>query len=181
MSGAGPKWVETIEFATPWFSLVSKRRHPDDEAHYAIRTVDYVCVVALTRRRELVLVRQYRAAVDTHTLELPAGHVEAHQNPAEAARAELVEETGFQCAEPTLLGSFFSDTGRNENRTWCFLATDIVPGPASEAGIETVLVQPADILPAILRGELSHAPHVAAVLLARSCHMALFTEPPPRA
>ena len=58
-----------VEFETPWFQLVSKRVAGESAPYYALRVQDYVCVVAFTAQDELVLVRQYRPAVERHTLE----------------------------------------------------------------------------------------------------------------
>ena len=159
----------SVEYSTPWFDLVSKRVAGQPEPYYALRMADYVCVVAITARRELVLVRQYRPAVERYTLELPAGHVESDQTPEEAARCELAEETGFAPPAFELLGTLFSDTGRHENRMWCYLADAVQPlGPShtTEAGLETVFVPLAEVNQMVSRGEFDHALHIAALMLA---------------
>jgi ADP-ribose pyrophosphatase len=56
---------------------------------------DTVAVLALTREREVVLVRQFRPGPEEVLLELPGGVIEDHQTPLEAARAELLEEAGY--------------------------------------------------------------------------------------
>jgi 8-oxo-dGTP pyrophosphatase MutT (NUDIX family) len=56
------------------------------------------------------------------TLELPSGHVEPTQTPEEAARTELLEETGHEAERFELVGDFSPDTGRLGNRMWCFFA-----------------------------------------------------------
>ncbi len=61
-----------------------------------------VVIVALTDDRKLVLVEQPRTAVHNRVVELPAGlvgDVDAHESLADAARRELIEETGFQPGE----------------------------------------------------------------------------------
>ena len=108
-----------VEFETPWFQLVSKRVAGESAPYYALRVQDYVCVVAFTDRDELVLVRQYRLAVERHTLELPSGHVEPEEPPVVSARRELAEECGLDAPRLELLGTLISDTGRNKNRLWC--------------------------------------------------------------
>jgi len=162
---------DSVEYSTPWFELVSKQ--VGGAKYYSLRMVDYVTVVAITTTREIVLVRQYRPAVDQFTLELPSGHVEKNQTPEDSARSELSEETGFTCPRFELLGTLLSDTGRNQNKTWCYMALDVVPPSASwvhEEGIEVVLV-PVDRAPQmILGGELGHALNVAALMLAALRH-----------
>jgi len=57
-----------------------------------------VNVVAITPKREIVLVRQYRFGVSNFTLELPGGLIDPEETPEEAAARELQEETGFTVA-----------------------------------------------------------------------------------
>ena len=66
-----------------------------------------------------------------------------------------------------------SDTGRNQNKTWCYFAPAVVPPSGAwvpEAGIE-VTRAPIDEVPAmILRGEIGHALNVTALMLASLRH-----------
>jgi hypothetical protein len=66
-----------------------------------------------------------------------------------------------------------SDTGRNENRVWCYLASDLKSDPAGfvpEPGVERVLVPRARIAGMILNGEFDFSLHVAALMLATLRH-----------
>jgi len=125
------------------FQIVARRPPAYSEPHYSIRTRDYVAIIAVTPKGELLLVRQFRPAVWATTLELPSGHVEPGQTPEEAARAELLEETGHEAKCFELLGNFSPDTGRLGNRMWCFFAANTVPthNPAyrPEPGIDLVV------------------------------------------
>ena len=159
----------TVEYSTTWFEVISKQVAGEPEPYYALRMPDYVSIVALQADREIVLVRQYRPAVEAYTLELPSGHVDAGHTPEESARRELLEETGFTSQTWELLGPLLSDTGRNENRTWCYLAPVVVPPAPSwvpEQGVEVVLSPIDDLRDLILRGEFSHAINMAALMLA---------------
>ncbi|MES1166349.1 MAG: NUDIX hydrolase [Verrucomicrobiota bacterium] len=65
-----------------------------------------VVIVAVTTDRKLVLVEQPRVAVHNRVIELPAGmvgDVDANETLVDAARRELIEETGFDASEMTLL------------------------------------------------------------------------------
>src|SRR5258708_6222853 len=132
-----------MEFSTPWFQLISKRVAGNASPFYSLRMLDYVSVVAFTPSDEIILVRQYRPAVERFTLELPSGHVEKDEPPADAARRELAEECGFDAPHLELLGTLLSDTGRNENRLWAYFAGVVSPlatGHVPEAGVERVLL-----------------------------------------
>lgn len=156
-----------IAFQTRWFSLVGKTTDDSAEPYYSIDTLDYVCVVPITSEGEIVLVSQYRPAVEATVLELPAGHVEQGETPEEAARRELLEETGYAAETLELLGILDPDTARLSNQMWCYLA----PGArrereAGDSDIE-VLRRPVGAVDDLLAsGDLRHALHLAALFLA---------------
>jgi len=162
-----------VEFTTPWFQLVSKRVAGESAPYYALAMQDYVSVVAFTEQDQLLVVRQYRPAVERHTLELPSGHVEKNETPEKSARRELAEECGFEARELELLGKLISDTGRNENRLWCYLAREVAPIPAGyvpESAVETILVPRGKIAEVLNHADFDHALHLGALLLAVARH-----------
>jgi ADP-ribose pyrophosphatase len=134
--------AEEVVLDTKWFQIVARHPPAFTEPHYSLRTRDYVGVVAVNSAGELLLVRQFRPAVWGTTLELPSGHIEPGQTPEQAARTELLEETGHEAERFELVGDFSPDTGRLCNRMWCFFAGEARPtsNPAyqPEAGIEFV-------------------------------------------
>ena len=157
------------EFVTPWFELVAKQVAGQSAAYYALQMLDYVTVVAFTEKSELIMVRQYRPAVERNTLELPSGHVEKNETPEQSARRELAEESGFNAPELELLGTLMSDTGRNQNRLWCYLARKAFPirtGFVPEPDVEPILASPKEVLELMGKGEFDHALHLAALMLA---------------
>ncbi len=126
-------------FATPWFQILesaSGQQHPN----YLIQSPDFVCIIAVTGQNELLLVRQFRHAVAAETLELPAGHVEKDETPEQAARKELLEETGHVAEKFELLASLSPSTSRFTNRVWCYFAADAkqAAGAEIEAGLDCV-------------------------------------------
>ncbi|MCX7034356.1 MAG: NUDIX hydrolase, partial [Arenimonas sp.] len=65
-----------------------------------------VIVIALTPEDKLLFVEQFRVPMNAHTIEMPAGLVgdlDAHDTMEEAARRELLEETGWQASEVKVL------------------------------------------------------------------------------
>jgi 8-oxo-dGTP pyrophosphatase MutT (NUDIX family) len=88
-----------VAFATPWFQILGKTMREGEEPYYSLRLPDYAAIVAITDEQRVLIVRQYRPAVEHHTLELPSGLVDAGETPAESARRELLEETGYQADE----------------------------------------------------------------------------------
>jgi ADP-ribose pyrophosphatase len=135
-------------FSTPWFSITAKTVGSQRDAYYALECLDYVSVCAVTPKGEVLLVEQYRPAVETDTLEFICGHVEAGETPEQAARRELREEAGVEAPAIEQLGVLVSDTGRLTNRLWCFFAEGVVPcqTPAGEEGLTLVSFSVSELL-----------------------------------
>jgi len=86
---------------------------------------------------QVVLVRQYRAAVDQDLLEVVAGKRDVADEPPEAtARRELIEEVGLQAGELQLLAEFYNSPGFCDERSFIYLAVDPSPATAEAQGIE---------------------------------------------
>ncbi len=155
-------------FATKWFRVVESLQDRDDP-YYMLELPDYVSVVALTPGRELLLVRQYRPVVQRYTLELPSGHVEPLERPEDAARRELLEETGFEAGPLELLGTLVPDVGRLANRMWCYFAADVRPSRVAherEAGVSLVVMPEIEALSSAMDGTIDHALNLAPLFLA---------------
>jgi len=76
----------------------------------------------------IVLIRNYRFAVDEQLYELPAGMLEPGEAPALCAARELTEETGYTAARIEKLGAFYTGPGTTDETMHAFLATDLSQG-----------------------------------------------------
>jgi ADP-ribose pyrophosphatase len=85
-------------------------------------------VVPLLPDGRVVLVRQYRYAVDAWLLELPAGTLEAGEDPRECAARELTEETGYRAGKIVPLGSVYPSPGVLTEEMHFFAARGLSPG-----------------------------------------------------
>jgi ADP-ribose pyrophosphatase len=163
-----PETRQTV-FATPWFQILATRASAGSQPHYVIKGMDFVTIVAVTPQTRILLVRQFRVAVAAVTLELPAGHIDPGETPEQAARRELVEETGYTADEFKLLAALSPSVARFTNRMWCFLATDARPAAGAEAqrevGVELVLYD-RGVRALIEEEEFYSAPSCAALLFA---------------
>jgi ADP-ribose pyrophosphatase len=157
-----------IVFSTAWFKIIAKTLTGWAAPHYAVLARDYVTVLATTASGRVLLVRQFRPAVEEFTLELPAGHVDDGETPEEAARRELLEETGYAAKGLVLLASLAPDTGRLAMRQWCYFAAEAQPptvGWVPEAGVEVIEWEVSELLDSIRKSKLNHALHIAVVFL----------------
>lgn len=82
-------------------------------------------LLAVTDERKVVLVRQYRHAAGEFLLEAPAGTIDPGEDPAETARRELVEETGYFPNRLEKLTQFFPSPGVLEELMHLYLATEL--------------------------------------------------------
>lgn len=87
------------------------------------------CVAALTGQDEIYMVRQFRYAFAEELWELPAGKLEAGEDPFEAAQRELGEECGLTARHYTDLGAFYPTVGYCSEVIYTWLATDLSPCP----------------------------------------------------
>ncbi len=140
--------------------------------YYVLTYPDWAHVVAVTPARELVLVRQYRHAVGQSALELPGGVMDsADADPEQAARRELMEETGYGAERWLKISSLYPNPATHTNRLHTYLALDATPagGQVLDRGEEglSLEIMPFDaVLDGLASGLLGQAMHVAAVLMA---------------
>ena len=126
---------------------------------------------------EVVLVRQYRAAVDLEILEIPAGKRDvAGEAPEITAHRELAEEVGLTAGRLVKLAEFYNSIGFSDELSHVFLGTDLTPVPDDRQGEEeehmTVERIRLDDVPALVAaGELVDAKTVIGLLMARE-HLA---------
>jgi len=105
-----------------------------------VRHAGSAVMMAVDDRRRILLVRQYRLPAARYIWELPAGRLDPGEKPLEAAKRELIEETGYRAKRWTKLASFFVSPGYVDERMTIYLAEDLTAGvatPMDDERIET--------------------------------------------
>ncbi len=143
------------------YDLLVNPRTEASMRRMVLETPDWVNVVALTRERELVLVRQYRFGTAHVTLEIPGGVIDPGEESAQAAIRELREETGYTASSWTYLGAVEPNPAFHDNRCHHWLATDVErtaeqdQDPGEDIRVE---VHPVDqVLEWIRTGQVDHS------------------------
>lgn len=137
-----------------------------------IRHPGAVCAVPLDADGTVLMVRQYRAAVDRQLLEVPAGKRDVPgEAPEICVRRELAEEVGRESAQLVELGRFLNSPGFSDEETICYLAEQLSAVDPSAHGIEeehmTIeQIRLADIWSLIASGEIIDAKTIIALTLA---------------
>ena len=116
----------------------------------------------------VVLVRQYRYAVDEQVWELPAGRIDPGETPEEGARRELEEEVGLRPRSLEALLVFWTTPGFCDEVMHLYRATgleSVPPRPEADESIEAATFTLAEARKMMVRGEIREAKTVVALLL----------------
>lgn len=81
-----------------------------------------VAVIPITNEGKIVMVRQFRKALERHLVEIPAGKLEKGEAPETTAKRELEEETGLECDSLTPIMSFYTSPGFADEIIHLYLA-----------------------------------------------------------
>lgn len=128
--------------------------------------------VPVTPEGKLVLVRQYRFALQGRLLEFPAGTIERNEDPETTIRREIQEEIGYSANRWRSLGKFALAPGYSDEYIYAFLAEDLAqidtpPAQDADEDMETVFMTPQELEAAILDGEPVDAKSICSFFLAR--------------
>jgi len=116
----------------------------------------------------MVMERQYRHAAGRFLWEVPAGKLEAGEDPLEGAKRELEEETGYRAKKWTELVEYFASPGFLGESMKVFLAEGLMPGesrPEEDELIEMRLVKMSELLKSIEKGEIMDGKTLSSILL----------------
>jgi len=159
-----------ILLATSRFNVVRQWHRTSDGALHARETILHpgaVTIVPLLADDRVVLIRNFRPAVGRTLIELPAGTLEAGEDPLQAAGRELEEETGYCSGRIEPLCQFFMSPGILRERMHLFVATELAPGTMRlDEGeqIEPVVVSWAEALAMVGDGRIEDAKTLVGLL-----------------
>jgi ADP-ribose pyrophosphatase len=130
-----------------------------------------VAIVAMDDNERVLLEKQYRPIIDKWLYEVPAGTLEEGEDPAEAARRELLEETGYEPRKLCHVASFYPSPGVSTELIHVYIAGDLVyKGQRLEEDelIETIWIPVEEAVDMVWRGEIVDGKTIIALLVAKS-------------
>ena len=126
-----------------------------------------VAVVALDEDANVILVRQFRKPTEKKLLEIPAGTLEAGEEPIACARRELKEETGYRAERMEPIGGFFSSPGFCTEYIHVYLATGLKKGHSAledDEAIEIIKIPSSDIPSMVSQGKICDGKSIVGLL-----------------
>lgn len=129
---------------------------------------DAVGILPVTETETVYLVRQYRTAIGRAILEIPAGILEAGEDPVQTARRECGEEIGLAPARLDPLFGYYHSVGFSTGRIEVFLGRDLQPAPHAKPDgtefLEVVTMPFAELLDRVRRGDIVDSKTLLAAL-----------------
>lgn len=100
-----------------------------------------VAVIAVTKEKKIILVEQYRKALEKSLIEIPAGKLEPGEKPEVTALRELEEETGYTTDNLTYVTSFYTSPGFANEIIYLYLAEELEQMAEPPAGDEDEFIE----------------------------------------
>jgi ADP-ribose pyrophosphatase len=158
-------------YANPIFSVAEERAIAPDgfEIHRAVvHHRGSAVMLAVDEKGRVLLVRQFRLPARRYLWELPAGRLDEGETPLQAARRELLEETGFRARRWKKLAAFYPSPGYVSEKMTLFLASDLTAGdaaPMEDERIEMRWFTRKELDERLRRGKFLDAKTIAGLLL----------------
>ena len=151
-------FVDTVELPNGETAIREIVRHPGA-----------VCVVPVTNEGEVVMVKQFRYPFEEIMLEIPAGKLEPGEDPYEAVKRELEEESGAVAGKIEHIGQLYTTVAIFDEKIQIYLATDLTfvkSHPDQDEFLEVTKIPLDELVQMVMDGKIPDAKTQIAILKA---------------
>ena len=146
---------------TTGITLINKRYKKGEFYHYFTEPNNVIVVPIF--KNFFLIVEQKREPINKKNFEFPMGWVDKGEKPIEAAKRELLEETGYQSkVNPTKFIEFYADPGRGTRSCICFFSKKLEKIRLPEKNIKIYFKSEKQIKNLIKKKFFNNASHIAA-------------------
>ena len=163
---------EELKFDGPRFKVFRREYEREDGVKYirdCVEPGNAVVVLPVTENNEIVFVKEEREVIGRISMGLPAGMIDDGENPEDAARRELKEETGITAENIEPLISYYPSCGYTNEKIFIYLAKNFTYGSQHFDDTEQILsvekIKIEDCLKMIYENKFDHASVNIAILL----------------
>jgi ADP-ribose pyrophosphatase len=160
-------------FETPWMSICHNQFElPGGKKgnYFFMHTRGSAMIIPVMDDGKILCIRQYRYLVDGESIEVPCGGIKDGQTETDAAHAELVEETGYDCKRLKKVGRFLPYNGLSDEFCTVFIARSLYSvgaKPDDTEQIETLSYTPDELDSMITKGKIIDGMSIAGWFMAR--------------
>ncbi len=171
------KWKTLISeemLSTPWMSLyhnLFELPNGKKSNYYYIHTRGSSLIIPVKEDGKILLIRQYRYLLDEVSIEMPCGGIKEGQSEQDAAKSELIEETGYDCKRLKKVGSFVPYNGISDEVCHVFVASKLFyvgDDPDETEQIEVFDATPDEVDRMIEKGRITDGMSIAGWAIARN-------------
>ena len=126
-----------------------------------------ICCVPILPDKKIGLIRQYRYALKSHMIEIPAGKLNRGENPGNCVKRELEEEIGYRANKISFLTNIHPAIGFANEKMWLFIAEELVktsPNLDNDEFLEVIPTSLEDALNLIWTGKITDAKTIIGLL-----------------
>ncbi|MBP1925414.1 ADP-ribose pyrophosphatase [Sedimentibacter acidaminivorans] len=124
-------------------------------------------IIALNENDELILVKQYRKAVEEFLYEIPAGKINVAEEPRECALRELKEETGYEAKDIAKIYEIYSTPGFSNEKIYLFKAEDLTYTATNfdeDENIEVITISKSEAKKMLETGQITDSKTIVGIL-----------------
>lgn len=151
-------FVDDIELPNGQKSIREVVRHPGA-----------VCVIPVTDEGEVIMIKQFRYPFDRVLLEIPAGKLEPGEDPLDAVKRELEEESGVVAENVEFMGELYTTVAFTDEKIYTYIATGLTykeAHPDADEFLEVEKIPLKALVEMVMNGEIKDSKTQVAILKA---------------